>query len=113
LKVNHEITEEAGKSDCIHSDTFLHEQIVISEEEQQPSHTFNDPVFYYMEGYFNSYLHPMINYYLGNKDDGQSKSMLDMDCLPPGVSLQPTLSFDSEDCYFQQSQQTFQPRCGN
>jgi hypothetical protein len=42
LKVNHEITEEAVKSDCIHSDTILHEKIVISEEDQQPSHTFND-----------------------------------------------------------------------
>jgi hypothetical protein len=55
----------------------------------------------------------MINYQLGNKDDGQSMSMLDMDFLPPGVSFQPTLSSDSEDCYFQQSQQIFQPLCGN
>ena len=31
LKVNHEITEEAEKSDCIHSDIVLHEKIVISE----------------------------------------------------------------------------------
>ena len=31
LKVNHEITEEVVKSDCIHSDVVLHEKIVISE----------------------------------------------------------------------------------
>jgi hypothetical protein len=54
LKVNHEITKEVGKSDCIHSDIVLHEKIVISEEDQQPSHTFNDPVVDYMEGYFSS-----------------------------------------------------------
>jgi hypothetical protein len=113
LKVNHEITEEAGKSDCIHSDTVLHEQIVINEEDQQPSHTFNDRVVDYMEGYFSSDLQPVINYQLGNKDDGQSTSVLDMDCLPPEVSFQPTLSSDSEDCYFQQSQQIFQPLWGN
>jgi hypothetical protein len=92
LKVNHEITEEAGKSHCIHSDTVLHEQIVISEEDQQTSHTFNDPVVDYMEGYFSSDLQPVINYQLGNKYDGQSTSMLDMDCLPLGVSFQPALS---------------------
>jgi hypothetical protein len=113
LKVNHEITEEAVKSDCIHSDIVLHEKIVISEEDQQPSHTFNDPVVDYMEGYFSSDLQPVINYQLGNKYDGQSTSVLDMDCLPPGVSFQPALSSDSEDCYFQQSQQIFQPLCGN
>jgi hypothetical protein len=49
----------------------------------------------------------VINYQLGNKYDGQSTSVLDMDCLPPGVSFQPTLSSDSEDCYLQQSQQIF------
>jgi hypothetical protein len=67
LKANHEITEEAGKSDCIHSGTVLHEKKIISEEDQQPSHTFNDHVVDYMEGYFNSYLQPMLNYQLGNK----------------------------------------------
>jgi hypothetical protein len=51
LKVNHDITEEEGKSDYIHSDTILHEQIVINEENQQPSHAFNDRVVDYMEGY--------------------------------------------------------------
>ena len=101
LKTNHEITEEQGKSDCIHNGTILHEQIVIYEEDQQPSHTFNDHATDYMEGYFSSYLQPVLNYHLGNKDDGQSTLVLDMDCLPPGVSFQPTLSFDLEDCYFQ------------
>jgi hypothetical protein len=56
LKVNHEIKEEAGKSNCIHSDIVLHEQIVISEEGQQPSHAFNDRFVDYMEGYFSSNL---------------------------------------------------------
>jgi hypothetical protein len=54
LKVNHEITKESWKSVCIHSDTVLHEKIIISEEEQQPSHAFNDCVADYMEGYFSS-----------------------------------------------------------
>ena len=54
LKENHEITEEVGKSDYIHSDTVLHEKTVISEEDQQPSHAFNDRVVDYMEGYFSS-----------------------------------------------------------
>jgi hypothetical protein len=107
LKVNHKITKEAVKSDCIHSDILLHEKIVISEEDRQPSHTFNDPVVDYMECYFSSDLQPMINYQLGNKYNGQSISVLDMDCLPLGVSFQPTFSSDSEDCCFQQSQHIF------
>ena len=97
LKVNHEITEEAKKSDCIHSDTVLHEQIIISEEYKQPSHEFNDHVSDYMECYFSLDLQYVINYHLGNKNDGKSTSMLDMDCLPLGVSFQPTMSSDSED----------------
>jgi hypothetical protein len=101
LKVNHEITEEAVKSNYIHSDIVLHEKIVIREEDQQPSHTFNEPFVNYMEGDFSSYLHPVINYHLGNKYDGQSTSVLDMDCFPLGVSFHPALSSDSEDCYFQ------------
>jgi hypothetical protein len=113
LKANNEITEEAVKFHCIHSDIFLHEQIVISKEDQQSSHTFNDPVFYYMEGYFNSDLQSVIDYHLGNKYDGQSTSMLDMDFLPLGVSFLPTLSYYSEYYYFQQSQHIFKPFCGN
>jgi hypothetical protein len=70
LKADHEITEEALKPDCIHSYIVLYEKIFISKEDQQPSHTFNDPVVDYMEGYFSSDLHPMINYHLGNKYDG-------------------------------------------
>jgi hypothetical protein len=85
LKVNHEITKEACKSHCIHSGTILHEKIVISEEGQKPSHTFNDLVADYMEGYFSSYLQLVMNYQLGNEDDAQSMSVLDMDCFPPGV----------------------------
>ena len=70
------------KSDCIHNDIVLHEKIVIGEEDQQPSHTFNDPVANYMECHFSSDLQPVINYHLGNKYDGKSTSVLDMDCLP-------------------------------
>jgi hypothetical protein len=62
LKVNHEMTEESVESDCIHSDIVLHEKFFISEEDKQPSHTFNDPVVDYMEGYFSSYLQPVIIY---------------------------------------------------
>jgi hypothetical protein len=36
-----------------------------------------------------------------------------MDCLPPGVSFQPALSSDSEDCYLKQSQWIFHPLCAN
>ena len=107
LKVTHEIIEEAVKSDCIHSDIVLHEKIVISEEDQQPSHNFNDPFVDYMESCFSSYLQPVLNCQLGNKDDSKSTSLLDMDFFPPRVSFQPTLSSESEDCYFQQSQQIF------
>jgi hypothetical protein len=70
LKADHEIIEETLKSDCNNSDTVLHEQIVISKEDQQPSHTFNGPVVDYMEGYFISDLQPVINYQLGNKYEG-------------------------------------------
>jgi hypothetical protein len=62
LKVNHEITEEAGNFDCIHSDTILHEKIVINEEYQQTSHAFNDCFASFMEGYFSSDLQHVLNY---------------------------------------------------
>ena len=93
--------EEEVKYECIHNDIVLHEKIVISEEDQQPSHTFNDPVVDYREGYFSLDLQSVINYHLGNKYDGQSISVLDMDCLLLGVSFQLALSSDSEDFYFQ------------
>jgi hypothetical protein len=50
---------------------------------------------------------------LRDEYDGQLRLVLDMYFFLPGVSLQPTLSCDLEDCYFQQSQQIFQPLCGN
>ena len=87
LKEDHEMTKEALKSDCIHSDVVLHEKIVISKEDQQPSHTFTKLVVDYMEGYFSLDLQPVFNYQLGNKDDGQSTSMLDMNLFPPMVSF--------------------------
>jgi hypothetical protein len=113
LKPNHDITEEVGNYDCIHNGIVLHEKIIISEEDQLPSHAFNDRVVDYMEGYLSSDLQPVLNYHLGNIDDGKSTSLLDMDFFPPGVSFQPTLSSDSKDCYFHQSQHIFQPLGGN
>jgi hypothetical protein len=62
LKANHEIKEKVEKSNCIHNDIVLHEKNVISEEYQQPSHTFNDPVDNYMEGCLGSDLQPVIIY---------------------------------------------------
>jgi alpha-N-acetylglucosamine transferase len=59
LKANHEITEEEGKFD--YNGTALHGQIVVSEEDQQPSHVLNNHVAHYMRGYPNSDLHPALN----------------------------------------------------
>ena len=73
LKANHEITEEQGKYDCIHNDIVLHEKIVISEEDQQPSHTFNDHLADYMEGYFNSYLQPVLSYQPEKEDEADQE----------------------------------------
>jgi hypothetical protein len=77
------------------------------------SHMFHDPVACYMESFNNQNLQLMMGCKLRDEDDGQSTSVLDMDFFLPGVSFQPTLSSDSEDCYFQQSQQIFQPLGGN
>jgi hypothetical protein len=92
LKVNHEITKEVEKYDCIHNDVVLHEQFFISEEDQKHYHNFNDPIVDYMEGYFSSDLQPVINCQVQNKYDVQSMSMLDMDCLPLWFSFQPMMS---------------------
>jgi hypothetical protein len=67
LKEKHDITEEAGKSDC--NGTALHGKIVVSEEDQQPSYALNDHVADYMEGYFSSDLHLVLNYQLENEDE--------------------------------------------
>ena len=45
--------------------------MVDREEEQQPSHAFNDRVDDYMEGYLSSDLQPVLNYQIGNKDYGK------------------------------------------
>jgi hypothetical protein len=55
----------------------------------------------------------MIGCNLRNEDDDKSTPILDMDCFLLGVSFQPTLSFDSKNCYLQQSQHIFQPLSGN
>jgi len=59
------------------------------------------------------HLQHVINYHLGNKYDGKSTAVLDMDFLPLGVSFQPSFSSDSEDCYFQQSPHILRPFYGN
>jgi hypothetical protein len=69
LKENYEITEEQGKSDCIHNGTVLHEQIVICEEDQQPSHTFIDHAVDHMEDYFSSDLQPVLSYQPEKEDE--------------------------------------------
>jgi hypothetical protein len=86
---------------------------VFVHQEEMFSHVFHDPVACYMECFNNQNLQLMMSCKLRNKDDGQSTSVLNMDCLPPGVSFQSTLSYDSKDYYFQQSQQIFQPLGGN
>jgi hypothetical protein len=73
LKENHEIIEEQGNFDCIHNDIVLHEQIVINEEDQQPSHAFNDHVADYMEGYFSSNLQPVLNYQLEKENEADQE----------------------------------------
>ena len=62
LKKNHGTTEKTGKYDS--NSTALHEEIVVSEEDQQPSHALNDHVVDYMKGYFNSELWPVLNHQL-------------------------------------------------
>jgi hypothetical protein len=51
LKENHEVTKEAGKSDC--NSTALHKKMVVDEEDQQPSYALKDHVVDDMEGYFS------------------------------------------------------------
>jgi hypothetical protein len=74
LKANHEITEEAGKSDD--NGTTLHGKIVISEEDQQPSYALNDHVDDYMEGYFGSDLQHVLNYQLENENEADQKIVI-------------------------------------
>jgi len=74
---------------------------------------FDNPVACYMESFNNQNLQLMMGCKLRDEYDGQSTSVLDMDLFLPGVSFERELSFDSEDCYFQQSQKIFQPLGGN
>jgi hypothetical protein len=86
LKENHEITEEAGRSEC--NGTALHGKIVISKEDQQPSYALNDHVADYMEGYFNSDLQPVLNYQLENEDE------VDQEIIVGGYFPSPELNKD-------------------
>jgi hypothetical protein len=64
LKENH---EKLGKFD--YNGTDLYGQIVVSKEDQQPSHAVNDHMVDYMDGYFGSDLQPVLNYRLENEDE--------------------------------------------
>jgi hypothetical protein len=68
LKENHDITEEIGKSDCIHNDTVLHEEIIISKEDQKHSHALDDHVVDYLKGYSNSEFQPMLNHQIKKEE---------------------------------------------
>jgi hypothetical protein len=74
---------------------------------------FHDPVACYMENSNNQNLRLRIDCKLKGEDNGKSTSVLDMDCFTPEVSFQPVLSSDSGGCYFQPSQQIYQPLDGN
>jgi hypothetical protein len=66
----------------------LHEKIVVSEEDQQPSHALNDHVVDYMEGYFSSDLQPVLNYQLENEDE------VDQEIVIKGHFPSPELNVD-------------------
>jgi hypothetical protein len=66
---------------------LLHEQIVVSEEDQQPPHAFNDHVVDYMEGYFSSYFHPMLNYQLENEDESDQEIVIKGHCPSPEINI--------------------------
>jgi hypothetical protein len=95
LKENHDIAEETGKSDCIHSGTVLHEKIVISEEDQQHSHALNDHAADYLKGYSNSELQPMLNHQLEKEDE------VDQEIVVKGHLPSPETNIDIQQ-YFQQ-----------
>jgi hypothetical protein len=108
LKANNEITEEQGKSDCIHNGIVLHEQIVICEEDQQPYHTFNDHVADYMEGYFSSDSQHVLKYQ-PEKEDEADQEIVVKGYFPPSetnIIMQQ---------YFQQGKvfQSFPSSCEN
>jgi hypothetical protein len=74
-------------SDCIHNGTVLHEKIVISEEYQQPSHTFNDHVVDYMEGYFSSNLQPVLIYQPEKEDEANQEIVVKGYFPPPETNI--------------------------
>jgi hypothetical protein len=95
LKENHDITEETGKSDCIHSGTVLHEEIVISKEDQQHSHALNDHVVDYLKGYSNSELQPVLNHQIEKEEE------VDQEIVVKGYFPSPETNIDIQQ-YFQQ-----------
>jgi hypothetical protein len=77
------------------------------------SHVFYDPMACYMENLCNQNLQLMMGCNLRSKDNDKKTSELDIGCSLLEVSFQSTLFFDSKGCYFQQSQQIFQPLKGH
>jgi hypothetical protein len=60
------LQKKTGSSDCIHSSTILHENVVIIEEHQLHSHALND---HYLERYFSSELKSVLNHQIKEEVD--------------------------------------------
>jgi hypothetical protein len=88
LKENFKIINEAEKSDWIHNDTGLLEQIDSSLMLQRPSFVFHDPVAGYMEGFNSQNLHPLISCKYENEDGDELVFKSSMSFFPAGFSLQ-------------------------
>ena len=95
MKANHDITEERWKSDCIHSGIVLHEEILISKEDQQHSHALNDHVADYLKGYSNSELQSVLNHQIEREEE------FDQEIVVKGYFPSPETNIDIQQ-YFQQ-----------
>jgi len=66
---NHDVTEEKGNFECVHSSTTSHEEIVFSKEDQPHPHALNNHVANYLKGYSNSKLQPLLNHQIKEEVD--------------------------------------------
>jgi len=80
LKENHEVTKEAGKSDC--NNTALHKKMVLDEEYPRPSRVLNDHVANYTRGHFSLELQHML-YYQPEKEDEADQEIVVKGYFPP------------------------------
>jgi hypothetical protein len=94
LKENHGI-QRKQESLTAFNGTVLHEKIVVSEEDQQPSHALNDHVVDYLKGYSNSELQPVLNHQLEKEDE------VDQEIVVKGHFPSPEADIDIQQ-YFQQ-----------